>query len=325
MPLIVEEKLPRSSIPGTKRLLTVEILIPVTMTSVSSLITSSWVTSLKMSDPLMLAMSQSGILTDDFKPITSEPPRKRLPGQMILPKRVVRIPLPAPSDPSLTALSLKRPAPALTSDSLLEDAHKKIKLRLNNNEGSLPPRLHLRRADLSLLEPVLQSLLAGTVSKSKVFNLQLISPINLSASSASKVRVSDGKNVTDNCIMVRQNNVKLLQNPVIKVIGWNIITYQDNICLHITDFVTVKNTVDFAVIGKPVLLNNVPHSFLLPSLEEKTTFENTEVDGVLIPGSNVKSMVVRIMNNMRSHYVNDFGSFPSRAYSRPDRQIWTKT
>ena len=268
----------------------------------------------------MLAMSQSGILTDDFsltdfKPTSNEPPRRRFPGEVLLPKRVVRIPLPA-----LTGQ--KRSAPALTSDSLLEDAHKRIKLRLNNNEAQVsgPPRLHLRRTDLSLLEPILQSVLSGTFSKSKVFNLQVISPINLSASSASKVRVSDGRNVTDNCIMIRQNNVKLLQNPVIKVIGWDIISHQDNICLHITDFVTVKNTVDFAVIGKPVLLNNVPQK-----KEEKTTFENTELDGVLIPGSNVKSMVVRIMDKMRSHYVNDFGNFPSRAYSRPDRQIWTKT
>ena len=138
-------------------------------------------------------------------------------------------------------------------------------------------------------------------------------------STGGQVRVSDGENFTDNCSMARQKNVTLLQNPVIKVISWDITRYQGNICLHITDFVTVKNTVNYPLVGNPVLLKDLPEK-----MEGKTTFENMEKDGVLIPGSNVSSLVLRIMNNMRNHYVSHAQTTQTRPESKHQRQVWTK-
>ena len=82
-----------------------------------------------------------------------------------------QVPTPTPGIPKF--LRLKRPAPAITKDemfdSLLDDAHKRIKLQLNNNEAQSK---RLKPADLSLLQPVLRSVLSGTCQKS-VFNLQV--------------------------------------------------------------------------------------------------------------------------------------------------------
>ena len=103
--------------------------------------------------------------------------------------------------------------------------------------------------------------------------------------------------------MNQKSTVRLLNNPIIKVTSWSIISYQSRTCLHIKEFLTVRNTLDGRVIGNPISL------FKLPKLNEpKTTFENAQKDGVLIPDGEVNSLVSKIMKDISNHHVNHTGS-----------------
>merc|ERR1719219_1306999 len=69
-------------------------------------------------------------------------------------------------------------------------------------------------------------------------------------------------------------------------------------CLHVTDFITVKNSVNFPLLGNPTDL-------LLRQILPKTTFEEDVVkDGVLIPGRVVNNIIDKIMKNIRNHHIS---------------------
>ena len=114
-----------------------------------------------------------------------------------------------------------------------------------------------------------------------------------------RASLSDGYNVSANCLMNTKIAVEFLQNPIIKVVKWRLIRYENTECLHVMEFTIVHNSLNFPLLGKPIkLIQCVP---LLP----KTTFEeNVEKDGVLIPGRVVNSIIDRIMLSIREHHIN---------------------
>ena len=114
-----------------------------------------------------------------------------------------------------------------------------------------------------------------------------------------RVRLSDGYNETVNCLMNSKINVEFLKHPIIRVVKWSMVRHQNTDCLRIMDFITVKNSLNFPLLGNPTILQSRQ---LLP----KTTFEeNVEEDGVLIPGRVLNIVIDRIMKNIRNHHISN--------------------
>ena len=323
-----------------------------------------------MSDTLLLAMSQSGIIGDDFE-VTEN---KRVQNvttmnlsNVLLQKRNVEFPsivqtvktqqsfkaIQGSAYGSVPGRILRLKRPSLSND--LQSAHKKIRVKLNNNEAvNKKPGYNIGYSkavpmDFDMKEPVLYHIFTSTFNSTAPFNVQIVTSGKTSHDSADdtvrRVKVSDGYHTTDNCLMNQQINVKLLQNPVIKVTSWTFTTYQNLPRFHITEFVTVKNTVDFPLLGNPVTIKT-----LLPILP-KTTSENVEKDGVLIPGSNVNNIVFKILKKIRNHHIshiqtvtaqgestatatavpsnsgflNSIGYQKTNIYSRHQPKIWTRS
>ena len=113
------------------------------------------------------------------------------------------------------------------------------------------------------------------------------------------VRLSDGYKVAVHCLMNSKINVKFLQNPIIRVIKWSMVSHNNTQCLHVTEFITVKNSVDFPLLGTPT--NLLQSMKLLPTT---TLEENVEKDGVLIPGRVLNNIMDKIMNNIKNHQIS---------------------
>ena len=111
--------------------------------------------------------------------------------------------------------------------------------------------------------------------------------------------------------MNHKTSVKLLHNPIIRVTAWTTISYHNTKqntktpILHIKEFSTLKNTIDFPLLGNPTNLFN-------SGKISKTTSDSFEKNGVLIPGINVSNLVSKIMKDMSNHFMSDSDIFPSK-------------
>ena len=114
-----------------------------------------------------------------------------------------------------------------------------------------------------------------------------------------RVCISDSYNMTSNCLMNQELGVMFLKNPIIKVLKWRMTKDDNNTkSLHIMEFITVKNSVSFPVLGNPTNLQSI-------QLLSTTTFEeNVEKCGVLIPGRAVNNIIDKIMKNIKNHLIS---------------------
>ena len=120
-----------------------------------------------------------------------------------------------------------------------------------------------------------------------------------------RVRISDGYNITSNCLMNQELGVVFLQNTIIRVLQWRMANDNNTRCLHITEFITVKNTVNFPLLGNPKNLSIITTGPIAP----KSTVGN---DGVLRPGRDLANQVSNIMTAMTQHYISPSPSLPVR-------------
>ena len=125
-----------------------------------------------------------------------------------------------------------------------------------------------------------------------------------------RVRISDGYNMTSKCLMNQDLSVRFLQNPIIRVLKWRMINHNTTKCLHITEFITVKNTVDFPLLGNPRNLSNTAGPEEAPG--DLTTVGKV---GVLRPGRDLNNLVSNIMTAMTQHYINGSAKVPIRSTS----------
>ena len=144
-----------------------------------------------MSDPLMLAMSQSGIIENNFPFSHQIVPVKNvkiIQPSYILPKRIIQTPTYAlpqrifqarnyvlpqrirlagkckeESVVSPTIISLKRPGIGPPGE--LQGNPKKLKVAMNNNQGTL--------AQFGMMDPVLSQIFGGRFDSSVAFNVQV--------------------------------------------------------------------------------------------------------------------------------------------------------
>ena len=249
----------------------------------------------------MLAMSESGIIENKSPGSHQIPVKPTKMSTVVLPQRIIqasakvvpqRIQLRGKrneeSGVSPAFIRLKRPGSGLPGD--LEGNPKKLKPTTNNN----PPT----PAEFGLTEPVLSQIFRGTFDTSVAFNVQVMSLSSPRRDSLRRARLSDGYNETVNCLMNSKINVEFLNNPIIRVVKWSLIRHQNTECLHVTDFITVKNSLNFPLLGNPTNL------LRMPILPKTTSEENVEKDGVLIPGRVVNNIIDRIMKNISNHHIN---------------------
>ena len=144
-----------------------------------------------MSDPLLLAMSQSGIIENNFPSSHQMVPVKNvkiIQPTYILPRRIIKAPtyvqpqriIQAPtyvlpqriqlagkckeeSGVSPTIISLKRPGTGSPGE--LQGNPKKVKVAMNNNQGTL--------AQFGMMDPVLSQIFGGRFDTSVPFNVQV--------------------------------------------------------------------------------------------------------------------------------------------------------
>ena len=106
-----------------------------------------------------------------------------------------------------------------------------------------------------------------------------------------RVCISDSYNMTSNCLMDQELGVKFLKNPIIKVVKWRMIKDNNTKSLHIMEFITVKNTVNFSLLGNPTNLSSTTRPI-----------NSVENNGVLRPDRDLNNLVSNIMTAMTHHY-----------------------
>ena len=136
----------------------------------------------RMSDPLMLAMSQSGIIETEFPDSHQIVPVKPVKmSTVVLPKRVLqgltnvnpqRIMLTGKwkeeSGVSPTIIRLKRPGPGE-----LQGNPKRLKVTMNNNQHTPAEYGLMEPRSFGMMEPVLSRIFGGTFDTSAAFNVQV--------------------------------------------------------------------------------------------------------------------------------------------------------
>ena len=117
-----------------------------------------------------------------------------------------------------------------------------------------------------------------------------------------RVHISDSYHLTSNCLMNQELGVKFLQNPIIRVLKWSLETGDDNSkYLHIMEFTTVKNSVNFPLLGNPTTLSATGP--IKPS---------EEFPRVLRPDRYLNNLLSNIMTAMTRHYISGGGSASQR-------------
>ena len=135
-----------------------------------------------MKDPLMLAMSQSGIIANNIIENQKEqilPVKPIKMSSVVLPKRIIKVPsnasqrlqlrplsvVKAENEGPQTIIRLKRPSSSSLGN--LEGNSKKLKPLMNNNN----------LAEFGLKGPVLSQIFRGTFDTSVSFNVQVCSVV----------------------------------------------------------------------------------------------------------------------------------------------------